>query len=92
MATRTFEDRLGGDDRLRGDDRYRDATPAWTGLLARLGRGLCNFAIGIVEGIEAQRRYERLAHLSDRELARRGLSRDDLPHVALFGDREPLRR
>jgi hypothetical protein len=45
--------------------------------------------LGIAEGFAAARRYERLAILSDGELARRGLRREDVGWFALYGERRP---
>jgi hypothetical protein len=44
---------------------------------------------GIAEGFAAAQRYERLAAMSDAELARRGLTREDLPWFAVYGERRP---
>ena len=43
------------------------------------------FFEGIVEGREMATRYERLARLSNAELARLGLTRQDIPRVAVNG-------
>jgi hypothetical protein len=43
----------------------------------------------IAAGFAAARRYERLAVLSDAELARRGLTREDVGWFALYGERRP---
>ena len=40
---------------------------------------------GIVEGRDIATRYERLSRLSNSELARLGLTRQDLPRVAVNG-------
>jgi hypothetical protein len=56
-----------------------------TGALQRLIEGWRRLLLGIGEGMRAARRYERLAALSDAELARRGLSRTDLPWLAFSG-------
>jgi hypothetical protein len=45
--------------------------------------------LGIAAGFAAARRYERLAVLSDAELARRGLTREDVGWFALYGERRP---
>jgi hypothetical protein len=45
--------------------------------------------LGIAEGFAAAQRYERLAAMSDAELARRGLTREDVPWFAVFGERRP---
>lgn|SRR5690606_2377137 len=43
----------------------------------------------IADGFAAAKRYERLKTMSDAELARRGLKREDLAWFALFGERPP---
>lgn len=43
--------------------------------------------LGIAEGIAAARRYERLSTMSDGELARLGISREEVPRAAVFGER-----
>jgi hypothetical protein len=45
--------------------------------------------LGIAEGFAAAKRYQRLAAMSDAELARRGLRREDVPWFAVFGERRP---
>jgi hypothetical protein len=41
--------------------------------------------VGVRDGLRMLRRYKELAHKSDAELARLGLKREDLPHVAVTG-------
>ena len=43
------------------------------------------FYEGIVEGREMATRYERLARMSNAELARLGITRQDIPRVAVNG-------
>jgi hypothetical protein len=45
--------------------------------------------VGIAEGFAAAQRYKRLAAMSDAALARRELTREDLPWIAVFGERRP---
>ena len=45
--------------------------------------------LGVAEGFMAAQRYERLAAMSDAALARRGLTREDVPWFAAFGERRP---
>lgn len=54
--------------------------------LAEAGR---QFALGIAEGIAAARRYEKLAAMSDAELARLGITRGDAAWYALCGEPRP---
>ena len=44
-----------------------------------------DFADGLREGLELARRYDTLASMSDSELARLGLRREDVPQAALAG-------
>lgn len=62
------------------------------GALQRLIETSRRLLLGIGEGIRAARRYERLAALSDGDLARQGLSRTDLPWLAFTGQRPPADR
>jgi uncharacterized protein YjiS (DUF1127 family) len=49
---------------------------------------------GVQDGVRAARAYERLSAMSDAELARRGLSREEVLRAAMFGapGEEPERR
>ncbi len=51
--------------------------------------GLSRLAVdlfeGVMEGREIATRYERLSRLTNAELARLGLSRQDIPRVAVNG-------
>jgi uncharacterized protein YjiS (DUF1127 family) len=72
--------------------------PAWrqkmtTAALSRLETGashtLGEIAValfeGIAEGREMAARYERLSRMSNSELARLGITRQDIPRVAVNG-------
>jgi len=48
-------------------------------------RFLNDFADGMREGIELARRYDTLSALSDSELGRIGLRREDIPQAVLAG-------
>ena len=61
------------------------------GVWRRLAGVLRRVLVGIAEGFAAARRYERLAAMNDAELARRGLTREDLPWFAAYGERRPRR-
>jgi hypothetical protein len=50
-----------------------------------------DFADGLQEGLELARRYDRLTSMSDSELARLGLRREDIPRAALAGHRAARR-
>jgi uncharacterized protein YjiS (DUF1127 family) len=41
--------------------------------------------LGLRDGVRAARNYQRLKTMSDRELARRGVSREEILRVAMFG-------
>ena len=47
------------------------------------------FLIAMAEGFAAARRYERLSSLSDSELARLGLTREDVGWFAMYGEPRP---
>jgi hypothetical protein len=55
----------------------------------RFASGCRQLLIGIAEGVAAARRYERLAAMHDRALARRGLRRSDIARFALLGEVRP---
>jgi hypothetical protein len=59
-----------------------NATPR---LLERLARHVSDFLAGIEEARAMALRYQTLASLSDRELAARGLKRQDIPHAVVAG-------
>jgi hypothetical protein len=54
-----------------------------------VGERILQLAVDMVEGIDEGRkiawRYEKLSRLSNRELARLGLTRYDIPRAALNG-------
>ena len=64
-----------------------------TATLPRLNTGASHslseiavaFVEGIVEGRQMEMRYERLSRMSNTELARLGLTRQDIPRVAVNG-------
>jgi hypothetical protein len=56
-------------------------------LLSGVSSGVRGFLLGIAEGVAAARRYERLVAMSEGELERLGLSREEVPWAAMFGDR-----
>jgi uncharacterized protein YjiS (DUF1127 family) len=60
--------------------RFRDVS--W---LTRLGHMLAELGAGIREGREMETRYFELSRLSDAELSRRGLRREDIARVAVTG-------
>ncbi|HWL04449.1 MAG TPA: hypothetical protein VNQ99_05860 [Xanthobacteraceae bacterium] len=53
------------------------------GSARHLLRYLSDIFEGIREGLDAQQTYKTLDQLSDSELSRRGLSREDLPTLAV---------
>jgi hypothetical protein len=57
-----------------------DIAPRW---FSRVGRYWTEFSTGIEEARAMALRYQSLAALSDRELAARGLKRQDIPRAAL---------
>lgn len=59
------------------------------GAWRRLSGVACDAFGAIADGFAAARRYERLKTMSDTELARRGLTREDLPWVAAYGEPPP---
>jgi len=48
-------------------------------------RLVLNLINGFREAREISHRYEELSHLSDTQLAARGMRREDLPRIALTG-------
>jgi uncharacterized protein YjiS (DUF1127 family) len=50
-----------------------------------LGEIAIAFFEGIAEGRQMEMRYERLRRMSNAELARLGLTRQDIPRVAVNG-------
>jgi len=59
------------------------AASAWH-RLTRISREVL---LGLAEGFAAARRHERLAAMSDAQLARMGLAREDVPWFAMYGER-----
>jgi hypothetical protein len=57
-----------------------DIAPRW---FSRVGRYWTEFSTGIEEARAMALRYQTLAALSDRELAARGLKRQDIPRAVL---------
>jgi hypothetical protein len=56
-------------------------TPRFKAFLGALGTLLA----GIRDGREMHARYDLLTRMSDGELARRGLTRDDIPRAVVTG-------
>jgi hypothetical protein len=50
-----------------------------------IARHVAKVLAGIRDGGEMQARYEQLSHMSDSDLAKRGLTRDDIMRVVLTG-------
>jgi hypothetical protein len=61
------------------------AAGAWRQFTTSLGQ----VWLGLRDGLEAAHRYERLAAASDAELARLGITREDVPWFAMYGKRRP---
>jgi hypothetical protein len=55
------------------------------GAWRRFANGFRQFLLGMAEGYAAARRYRRLSILSDAELRRRGVTRQDLAWFAVYG-------
>ena len=53
--------------------------------LAAIARFFADVLAGIREAHEMEQRYEMLSRLSDAALARRGLTREDIPRAAVTG-------
>ena len=64
-------------------------TTATLPLASSAAYGLTRLAVdvfdGVMEGREIATRYERLSRLTNAELARLGLTRQDIPRVAVNG-------
>jgi len=54
-------------------------------LADQVGQYLSDLAAGVREGRELATRYDALARRSDAELARRGIKREDIPQIVMFG-------
>ena len=63
---------------IRADFR----TPRFNALV----RWVRDVIVGARDGLAMQDRYEALSRLSDRELARHGLTRADFPRLAVNGE------
>jgi uncharacterized protein YjiS (DUF1127 family) len=61
----------------------RLSTPAARPI--RAFRLLADFIGGVIEAREIEQRYHQLTRLSNAELARLGLTRQDIPRAAVFG-------
>jgi hypothetical protein len=57
------------------------------GAWRRFACALRETRLGIAEGFAAAHRYERLAAMSDARLAQMGLTREDVPWFAMYGER-----
>ena len=55
------------------------------GLIQRIGHRISDFLDGLAEARILADRYRTLSRLSDAELARRGLKREEIPHAILAG-------
>jgi uncharacterized protein YjiS (DUF1127 family) len=60
----------------------RHPQPSWVNSVLE---ALANTVAGIIEGHEISARYRALSRLSDIELARLGLTREQVPHAAVQG-------
>jgi hypothetical protein len=54
-------------------------------LLQRLGHSFSDFLDGIGKARAMAERFKALSRLTDRQLAQRGLKRQDIARVVLFG-------
>ena len=55
------------------------------GLLHRIGHRISDFLDGISEARLLAERYRTLSRMSDDQLAKRGLKREEIPHAILAG-------
>jgi hypothetical protein len=55
------------------------------GLVYRIGQRISDLLEGIAEARALADRYRTLSHMSDEELAKRGLKRREIPHAILTG-------
>lgn len=60
-----------------------------SGGLRRFTDGVRDLLNAVAEGAAAAHRYERLSRMSEAQLARRGLTREDLAWYAVSGERRP---
>jgi len=56
-------------------------------LLQRLGHGISNFLDGIGEARAMAERFKALSHLTDAQLAQRGLKRQDIARAVIGSDK-----
>jgi hypothetical protein len=68
-------------------DAVRHAWTAAAGGVRRLTDACRRFLLAVADGVAAARRYEKLASMSDAELARLGITREDVPWFAYSGER-----
>lgn len=52
-------------------------------VLAGIGKTISEYAASMRAGLDARDAYERYSAMSDRELARRGLAREDIPALVM---------
>ena len=55
------------------------------GLLHLIGRRISDFLDGIAEARGLANRYRTLSRMTDKQLADRGLTRQEIPHAILAG-------
>jgi len=55
------------------------------GFLGRIGQRITGFFEGIAEARVLAARYKSLSQLTDKQLAQRGLKREEIPHAILAG-------
>lgn len=87
-----FDPRIYHDEarRLRAEaiaDAVRGARTGVAGVLQHLTGACRRLLLAVADGVGAVRRYERLARMSDAELARLGITRADVPWFAVSGER-----
>lgn len=56
-----------------------------TGLFGRMGAAVSEFFSAVAEARRMADRYEYLSHLSNSELARMGISREQIPQLVAGG-------
>ena len=55
------------------------------GLVHRITKRISDFVDGVTAARILADRYRTLSHMSDDQLAKRGLKREDIPHAILAG-------
>ena len=55
------------------------------GLLRRIGQRISDFLDGVTTARTLADRYRTLSHMSDKQLAERGIKREQIPHAILAG-------